>query len=49
MNEKDLDLIKKASSEIDKIKFSDGTEYFRMPNGNLVRSTPRPFKIRKNK
>lgn len=32
-----------------KIKFKDGTEYLRMPNGELRRISPRPFEIRKSK
>jgi hypothetical protein len=45
--ENDLELIKSLASSIEKVTFSDGTQYFRMPNGNLVRATPRPHKIRK--
>jgi hypothetical protein len=47
MSEKELQLINKAKASIEKIVFKDGTEYFRMPNGNLVRATPRAYKIRK--
>jgi hypothetical protein len=32
-----------------KIKFKDGTEYMRMPNGELRRMSPRTYQIRKNK
>lgn len=32
----------------EKIKFKDGTEYMRMPNGELRRMSPRAFQIRKN-
>jgi len=32
----------------DKIKFKDGTEYMRMPNGELRRMSPRAYQIRKN-
>ena len=45
--EQDLELIKNLSASIEKITFKDGTQYFRMPTGNLVRATPRPHKIRK--
>jgi hypothetical protein len=31
----------------EKIKFKDGTEYMRMPNGELRRMSPRPAQIRK--
>lgn len=31
-----------------KIKFKDGTEYMRMPNGELRRMSPRAYQIRKN-
>ena len=31
----------------EKIKFKDGTEYMRMPNGELRRMSPRPHQIRK--
>lgn len=31
----------------EKIKHSDGTEYVRMPNGELRRMSPRAFQIRK--
>jgi hypothetical protein len=47
MNNEDLKLINGASADLNKIKFKDGTEYFRMPNGTLVRSSPRAYKIRK--
>jgi|GEM_PF-2197702 len=47
MNQNELELINNARASIEKVIFKDGTEYFRMPNGNLVRSTPRPHKIRK--
>jgi hypothetical protein len=43
----ELELINNAKASIQKIVFKDGTEYFRMPNGNLVRATPRSYKIRK--
>jgi hypothetical protein len=33
----------------EKIKFKDGTEYLRMPNGELRRMSPKPHQIRKNK
>ena len=46
--EKDLEFIKNLSASIEKVTFKDGTQYFRMPNGNLVRATPRAHKIRKN-
>jgi hypothetical protein len=32
----------------EKLKFKDGTEYMRMPNGELRRMSPRPHQIRKN-
>ena len=32
----------------EKIKFKDGTEYMRMPNGELRRMSPRSYQIRKN-
>ena len=32
----------------EKIKFKDGTEYIRMPNGELRRMSPRAYQIRKN-
>jgi hypothetical protein len=49
MNDKtsDLDLINKAKSSIEKIQYKDGTVYYRMPNGNLVRSSQRAYEIRK--
>jgi hypothetical protein len=31
----------------EKFKFNDGTEYMRMPNGELRRMSPRAFQIRK--
>jgi hypothetical protein len=31
----------------EKIKFKDGTEYMRMPNGELRRMSPRSHQIRK--
>jgi hypothetical protein len=31
-----------------KIKFKDGTEYMRMPNGELRRMSPKAYQIRKN-
>ncbi|MEY4342454.1 MAG: hypothetical protein RL736_247 [Pseudomonadota bacterium] len=31
----------------EKIKFKDGTEYSRMPNGELRRMSPRAYQIRK--
>jgi hypothetical protein len=43
----DLDLLKKAQSTIQKIEYKDGTIYYRMPNGNLVRASKRAFEIRK--
>jgi len=45
----DLDLIKKAHSSIEKIEYRDGTVYYRMPRGNLVRASKRAFEIRKKK
>jgi len=30
----------------EKIKFKDGTEYMRMPNGELRRMSPRAYQIR---
>lgn len=47
MSDEDLKLVNGASAELNKLKFSDGTEYFRMPNGTFIRSTPRAHKIRK--
>jgi hypothetical protein len=44
-----LELIKKAQSSIQKIEYKDGTVYYRMPNGNLVRASKRAFEIRKQK
>jgi hypothetical protein len=32
----------------EKLKFKDGTEYMRMPNGELRRMSPRAHQIRKN-
>ena len=32
----------------EKIKFKDGTEYMRMPNGELRRMSPKAFQIRKH-
>jgi hypothetical protein len=32
----------------EQIKFKDGTEYMRMPNGELRRMSPRAYQIRKN-
>jgi hypothetical protein len=32
----------------EKLKFKDGTEYMRMPNGELRRMSPRAYQIRKN-
>jgi hypothetical protein len=32
----------------EKIKFKDGTEYMRMPNGELRRMSPKAHQIRKN-
>ena len=32
----------------EKLKFKDGTEYMRMPNGELRRMSQRAFQIRKN-
>ncbi|WP_396275009.1 hypothetical protein [Hyphomonas sp.] len=31
----------------EKLKFKDGTEYMRMPNGELRRMSPRAYQIRK--
>jgi hypothetical protein len=42
-------LLEKASKFIDVVKFSDGTQYIRMPNGNLVRATKKSSKLRKEK
>jgi hypothetical protein len=44
-----LEVIKKAQSSIQKIEYKDGTVYYRMPNGNLVRASKRAFEIRKQK
>ena len=46
-NNKDLELLQKAQSTIQKIEYKDGTVYYRMPNGNLVRASKRAFEIRK--
>lgn len=46
-NINDLELIKKAHSSIEKIQYRDGTIYYRMPNGSLVRSSKRAYEIRK--
>jgi shikimate kinase len=43
----DLELIKKANNSIERIVFKDGTIYFRMPRGNLVRASKRAYMIRK--
>lgn len=32
----------------EKLKFKDGTEYMRMPNGELRRMSPKSYQIRKN-
>ena len=32
----------------EKLKFKDGTEYMRMPNGEFRRMSPRAYQIRKN-
>jgi hypothetical protein len=48
-NFKDLELIKSASKSLEQITFKDGTSYFRMPNGQLVRSSKRAYIIRKEK
>ena len=32
----------------EKLKFKDGTEYIRMPNGELRRMSPKAYQIRKN-
>jgi hypothetical protein len=45
--DKDLELINSSKKSIEKIVFKDGTEYFRMPKGNLVRSSKRAYQIRK--
>jgi hypothetical protein len=36
------------SSIGEKLKFKDGTEYMRMPNGELRRMSPKAYQIRKN-
>lgn len=46
-NINDLDLINKAKATVQKIEYKDGTVYYRMPNGNLVRSSKRAYEIRK--
>lgn len=46
---KDIELIKSASKSLQQITFKDGTSYFRMPNGQLVRSSKRAYIIRKEK
>jgi hypothetical protein len=46
-NNKDIELIKSASESLQQIVFKDGTSYFRMPNGQLVRSSKRAYIIRK--
>jgi hypothetical protein len=33
----------------EKIKFKDGTEYMRMPNGELRRMSPKGYQIRQSK
>jgi hypothetical protein len=44
------DNIKISHPELgNKIIFKDKTEYFRMPNGELRRISPRAFEIRKGK
>ena len=48
-NINDLDLLDKAQATIQKIQYKDGTIYYRMPNGNLVRASKRAFEIRKAK
>jgi hypothetical protein len=49
MNEtnNDLELLNSAQLSIQKIQYKDGTVYYRMPNGNLVRASKRAFQIRK--
>jgi hypothetical protein len=32
----------------EKLKFKDGTEYLRMPNGEFRRMSPKPHQIRKS-
>ena len=32
----------------EKLKFKDGTEYMRMPNGELRSMSPKAYQIRKN-
>jgi hypothetical protein len=46
-NKNDLDLINRSKASIEKIQYKDGTVYYRMPNGNLVRSSKRAYEIRK--
>jgi hypothetical protein len=46
-NLNDLEMLKKAQASIQKIEYKDGTIYYRMPNGSLVRSSKRAFEIRK--
>jgi hypothetical protein len=41
--------MEQATNIGEKIKFKDGTEYLRMPNGELRRMSPKPHQIRKNK
>jgi hypothetical protein len=36
-----------ASNIGEKLKFKDGTEYMRMPNGELRRMSPKAVQIRK--
>jgi hypothetical protein len=44
-----IENIKTQSSSVgEKFKFKDGTEYMRMPNGELRRMSPRAYQIRKN-
>jgi len=33
----------------EKLKFKDGTEYMRMPNGELRRMSPKAYQIKKSK
>jgi hypothetical protein len=46
-NNKDIELIQSASKSLQQVVFKDGTTYFRMPNGQLVRSSKRAYIIRK--
>ena len=39
--------IQQISSVGEKLKFKDGTEYMRMPNGELRRMSPKSAQIRK--